>query len=539
MIIFVSDNFIEQYVGGAELTTDAIMKDSLLPVAKLLSRNVNTREMEKYKEHFWVFGNFALVPEECLIYAAKNLNYGALEYDYKYCIYRSPEKHIKEHGECHCESSRGGKITSIFLNSAKALWWMSEGQMKHYHNKFSFLDNDRNIVLSSVFSRETIALLETLDTKNKNNKWIILNSPSWIKGADDSIRYAKENNLEYELVWALEYNSLLKKLANSKGLIFLPKGSDTCPRITIEAKLLECELILNENVQHKDESWFKTKETTIEYLRSRTSMFWSSVEDVSESLKISKKDRKSDIKYNIIVPFYNASNWIEKCIGSIKRQRYDNFDCFLIDDVSDDNSLDKAISAVGDDPRFNIVTNKEKQYALKNISVAIDTIKDPKGNDVIILLDGDDWLASSLVLSRLNEEYSNKECLVTYGSYVFHPWGTRGPEPSRYPESVIENNSFREDTWRASHLRTFRYNLWEHIDRQDFEDNNGKYYTMAYDQAIMLPLLEMSGERYRYIDDILHVYNKENPLNVDKIKALKQSETAKEIRQKRKYDRIK
>ena len=93
MIIFVSDNFIEQYVGGAELTTDAIMKDSLLPVAKLLSRNVNTREMEKYKEHFWVFGNFALVPEECLIYAAKNLNYGVLEYDYKYCIYRSPEKH--------------------------------------------------------------------------------------------------------------------------------------------------------------------------------------------------------------------------------------------------------------------------------------------------------------------------------------------------------------------------------------------------------------------------------------------------------------
>ena len=91
----------------------------------------------------------------------------------------------------------------------------------------------------------------------------------------------------------------------------------------------------------------------------------------------------------------------------------------MIDDVSDDNSLDKAISAVGDDPRFNIVTNKEKQYALKNISVAIDTIKDPKGNDVIILLDGDDWLASSLVLSRLNEEYSNKECLVTYGSYVF------------------------------------------------------------------------------------------------------------------------
>jgi hypothetical protein len=88
-------------------------------------------------------------------------------------------------------------------------------------------------------------------------------------------------------------------------------------------------------------------------------------------------------------------------------------------------------------------------------------------------------------------------------------------------------------------LRTFRYGLWKNIDHDDLKDENGEYYTMAYDQAIMLPILEMSGERCRYIDDILHVYNKENPLNVDKIKALKQSETAKEIRQKRKYNRIK
>ena len=167
MILFVSDNFLEEYVGGAELTTDALMRESLIPVTKVLSRNLSIKEMEKHKEDFWVFGNFAFVPEECLIYAAKNLNYGVLEYDYKYCAYRSPEKHAKEHGECRCESSRVGKIASIFLSSAKALWWMSKGQMNYYHDKFPFLKNGRNVVLSSVFSRETLALIETLDVEKK------------------------------------------------------------------------------------------------------------------------------------------------------------------------------------------------------------------------------------------------------------------------------------------------------------------------------------------------------------------------------------
>ena len=62
---------------------------------------------------------------------------------------------------------------------------------------------------------------------------------------------------------------------------------------------------------------------------------------------------------------------------------------------------------------------------------------------------------------------------------------------------------------------------------------------MAYDQAIMLPLLEMAGDRAKYVKETLHVYNKNNPLNVDKIKALEQADTAKKIRNKKKYQRIK
>ena len=538
MFIFVADAFLEHFNGGAELTTEAIIQSSLVPEGRALSQQVNIETMKKYKNAFWVFGNFSAVPEECLIYAAKNLKYGVLEYDYKYCIYRSPEKHIMNEGECNCANERRGKVISIFLNAATGVWWMSKKQMEHYQSKFSFLKNDKNIVLSSVFSAATLDFIESLNTKNKNDKWIILNSPSWIKGANDAIEYAKENNLEYELVWNLEYDDLLEKLAESKGIIFFPKAGDTCPRMIIEAKLLGCELLLNDNVQHKDEDWFKTKDSALKYMRERTNVFWNCVEDMAPNLEIPKEDTKSSIKYKIVVPFYNADQWIGKCVDSIKRQRHENFECVLIDDMSDDKSLITARAVIDGDPRFRIITNKEKHYALENIAMGIETSNKVDDEDVIIVLDGDDWFASSLSLSRLNKEYADEDCWMTYGSYIFHPYAYRGPEPSEYPKEVIEKNSFRSDTWRASHLRTFKHKLWKNIDHKDLKDDNGKYYTMAYDQALMLPLLEMAGDRSRYIWDILHTYNKENPISVDKIKTEQQVATAQEIRRKKPYRRI-
>jgi len=48
----------------------------------------------------------------------------------------------------------------------------------------------------------------------------------------------------------------------------------------------------------------------------------------------------------------------------------------------------------------------------------------------------------------------------------------------------------------------------------------------------------MSGDRSEYIEESLYVYNKENPLNVDKIKAQRQFETAQEIRNKKPYTKL-
>ena len=114
--------------------------------------------------------------------------------------------------------------------------------------------------------------------EKKDNQWVILKSNSWIKGTSDCIDYAEKKNLPYKLVGGVSYEEMLKTLSKSKGLIFLPKAGDTCPRIVIEAYLLGCQLILNKNVMHKDEKWFsKDRLYCYEYLKGRSSFFWDKV----------------------------------------------------------------------------------------------------------------------------------------------------------------------------------------------------------------------------------------------------------------------
>ena len=332
------------------------------------------------------------------------------------------------------------------------------------------------------------------------------------------------------MVSDLKHKDLLRKLADSKGLIFFPKGFDTCPRITMEAKMLGCDLILNDYVQHKGEQWFN--DDIEKHILKKRKLFFD------KCLKFGYTDKKHEenIKFHFVVPCYNAEEWIPKTIKSIKSQSNSNFTTTIIDDVSSDKAFEVALKSVGDDKRFKIVKNKEKKYALKNIADAIDSAQ-PADEDVIIVLDGDDWMPSGDVLNYLTKIYNEEDVLLTYGSYEDFPHGNKGVEPSPYPKEVIQRNIFRKDKWRASHLRTFKYKLWKNIDQKDFLDNDGEYYKMAYDQAMMLPMLEMAGGKIRYVSEVLHIYNRATPLNVDKTKGQEQFDTMLRIREKKPYTR--
>jgi glycosyltransferase involved in cell wall biosynthesis len=285
-IIFVADLFSEDYAGGAELTTEALISKNPINTVKILSRNLNMQIMQQYADCVWVFGNFASLDFNLIPAIATNLRYVILEYDYKFCKYRSVEKHLIETGsQCDCHDREIGKLVSAFYYASDHIFWMSLEQRSRYLERFPFLSDKKTTVLSSVFSDNFFEKISSINSdKRKRDGWIVLGSKSWIKGADDAESWCKENGKKYEIVWDIPYEKMLDKFSIAEGFVYLPKGGDTCPRMVIEAKLLGCSIVTNSNVQHATEEWFQSAPDDIcSYLKGRPDVFWGEVIRINQN----------------------------------------------------------------------------------------------------------------------------------------------------------------------------------------------------------------------------------------------------------------
>jgi hypothetical protein len=67
-------------------------------------------------------------------------------------------------------------------------------------------------------------------------------------------------------------------------------------------------------------------------------------------------------------------------------------------------------------------------------------------------------------------------------------------------------------------MRTWKAWLWNKIEDGDLKDSDGNYYSVAGDLSFMWPMIEMAGlDHFKFIPDILYVYNESNPINDHKV----------------------
>ena len=226
MFIFVSDVFVDKYIGGAELSTEGLIEFSDCPVLKLESNKVTPEIMDSLSDYHWVFTNTSYMDKSCYIKAIKTLNYSVVEYDYKFCSLRSIEKHIDIEGECLCENSSFGKLFSVFLAKAKSSFFMSSKQRDKYFDRFPFLRKENTHVLSSIFSPDVLKQIDNLNNnlEKTEEEYLIVQSSSWVKGVDQTIEYAKNNDIKYKVVGGLKYGDLLVETKKTQRSFILAGG---------------------------------------------------------------------------------------------------------------------------------------------------------------------------------------------------------------------------------------------------------------------------------------------------------------------------
>lgn len=89
----------------------------------------------------------------------------------------------------------------------------------------------------------------------------------------------------------------------------------------------------------------------------------------------------------VCMPVYNNEEHLDKSIGSILEQSFENFTFFICDDASSDNTINKIKSY--NDPRIQLICNDENLGSVKSRNKLID-IAINQGFKYMALMDGDD-----------------------------------------------------------------------------------------------------------------------------------------------------
>ncbi len=202
-----------------------------------------------------------------------------------------------------------------------------------------------------------------------------------------------------------------------------------------------------------------------------------------------------DIKFSIIMPAYNAEEFIKDSLNSIFNQTYSNYEIIVIDDCSTDNTYN-IVKGISNVVLLQTPINS-RQGAARNIGL------DYCSGDYVLFLDADDAFFDNTVLEKLSNLILDKNFPdIVYGGMKIE--GKR--------DLIIMPNE--ENTLKAYRLGQ---NKWMNvtslcIKNSIIQDNNIRFPEhMRYEDVLFAFIVIDKISTYTYTDFITYLYiNREN-----------------------------
>lgn len=178
------------------------------------------------------------------------------------------------------------------------------------------------------------------------------------------------------------------------------------------------------------------------------------------------KDSKS--KISIIIPVYNAEDFLTKCIYSVKNQTYENLQIIIIDDGSKDQSLDICRRFALNDHRIEVYhTENRGSVAARKYGLEI-----AKG-DYIGFVDADDYVEPDMFSELLNILLERNADLVHAG-YIEEIDGEKN-RVCNFDEKVVNLNNIdnkiaflKDYIFCETDRGGISYSLWSKLYKSEF-----------------------------------------------------------------------
>lgn len=199
----------------------------------------------------------------------------------------------------------------------------------------------------------------------------------------------------------------------------------------------------------------------------------------------------NNIKISIIIPIYNTSKFLEKCIRSIMEQNFKEIEIICVNDGSKDNSLEILNKLAKEDSRIMVI-DKKNEGVSKARNVALEKAQ----GKYCLNVDSDDWIEQGY-LKALYERAEKDNLDITISNIIFDYLDNSKKNYILNDLNISEEKIINKDEYINVFLKNnFHGYTWNKLIKTELYKNNKLKYneeiSMLEDVEIILKIVKFS-----------------------------------------------
>jgi glycosyltransferase involved in cell wall biosynthesis len=201
------------------------------------------------------------------------------------------------------------------------------------------------------------------------------------------------------------------------------------------------------------------------------------------------------MKISIIIPIYNVEQYVERCLNSAFNQTYQDIEYIIVNDCTQDNSMNIVAKTISHFEKNIKVIHHEKNKGLseaRNTGIRVAT------GDYVYFLDSDDEITNNCIeiLVRESDGYE-----IILGEFISNP----------SDKSLLKNkkNTFEDDEIKIAYFNELIYvTAWNKLIDRKFLLSNNLFFEpgLIHEDYLWTFFLLMACKKLKIIEEVTYIY---------------------------------
>lgn len=201
-------------------------------------------------------------------------------------------------------------------------------------------------------------------------------------------------------------------------------------------------------------------------------------------------------KVSVIVPIYNASEYLSRSIESILNQSYENLEIILIDDCSTDNSKEIIKKYALKDTRIKPFYSEVNQGVSKSRNIGLKSVS----GDYVMFMDADDYIVKDMIKIMLEKAIKyNSDMIDSYHLIIYNNKTFLEHKPLK-EDLILGNKDNIEMITKSSYITGKLINT-KLLKGLLFNESLRRYEDLVFEHELKLRV-----NNYCLIKDVLYYY---------------------------------